>query len=99
MNAMDTVRLIHDATERVARWPDSTRGPVLRARPQCVRDKGYTPLEWMTTVEVFRREDEAPVTAAERLALYMTLHLERWDNTPTLNRVQKDALARKDRDR
>lgn len=96
---MDTVRLIHDATERVARWPETTRGPVLRARPPMVREKDYTPLEWLTTVEVFRQEDEAPVTAAERLALYMTLHLERWDQTPTLNRVQKDALKRHERDR
>lgn len=99
MNAMDTVRLIHDATERVARWPDSIRGPVLRARPQIVQDRGYSPLEWMVTVEVFRQEDESHATAAERLALYMTAHTERWDQTPTLNRVQKDALRRKDRDR
>lgn len=96
MNAMDTVRLIQDATERVARWPDRIRGPVLRARPQAVRDRGYTPLEWMTTVEVFRHDGEDPATAAERLALYMTLHLERWDQTPTLARVQKNALRRKD---
>ena len=97
MNAMDTVRLIHDATERVAQWPDTIRGPVLQARPQIARMERYSTLEWMTTVEVFRQPDEAPQTAAERLALYMRLHLERWDQTPTLARVQKDALNRKDR--
>lgn len=96
---MDTVRLIHDATERVARWPETTRGTVLRARPPVVREKDCTPLEWLATVEVFRQDDEAPVTAAERLALYMTLHLERWDQTPTLTRIQKDAtIRRKDHD-
>lgn len=94
---MDTVRLIQAATERVTTWPDSIRVPVLRARPAVMHYRGYySPLEWMTTVEVFRMEGENPVTAAERLALYMTVHAERWDETPTLAQLQQNAARRKD---
>lgn len=95
MNAIDTVRLIQEATERTARWPKAVRETVLAAMPQHVHDLGYTPLEWMTTVEVFRQPQEALVIAARRLSLYMLAHAERWHATPTLARVQKDALARK----
>lgn len=91
---MDTVRLIQEATERVAGWPKHVRDAVLAAYPPFVEDD-YTTLEWMTTVEVFRQPGEALVTCAERLALYMTLHAERWDKTPTLTRVQEDALSRR----
>lgn len=97
MNALDTIRMIHNATERVAQWPDRTRGPVLRARPPVVREKGYTPLEWLTAVEVFRQADETAESAAERLGLYLTLHQERWNQTPTLARVQQQALEDRER--
>lgn len=96
MNAMDTVRLIQEATEKVARWPRYVRDGVLAACPEPVGAR-YSTLEWMTTVEVFRLPHEDLITATERLALYMTLHAERWDKTPTLARVQQDAITRKAR--
>jgi hypothetical protein len=87
---MDTIRLIQEATEAVARWPRYVRDAVLAARPEPVEDR-YSTLEWMTTVDVFRQPGEDLVTCAERLALYLTVHAERWDSTPTLARVQRTA--------
>jgi hypothetical protein len=93
---MDTVRLIQEATEAAAKLPQDIREAVLFACPDEVTQRGYTTLEWLTTVEIFRQPGESHVTAAERLALYMRAHAERWDATPTLARVQRDALTRKE---
>lgn len=91
---MDTVRLIHDATEAVTKWPDYIRTGVLGAMPQHLQDH-YSPLEWMVTVEVFRQRGESLPTAAERLALYMTVHRERHASTPTLARIQRETMLRR----
>lgn len=97
MNALDSVHLILDANATAMRWHAAFPllwGSLVDLQPAHLRGR-YTPLEWTTTVALFMREGQGPVEAATRLGLYLTLHKERHNTTPTLASVQKHAADRR----
>lgn len=97
MNALDSVHLILEASTRAERWlalfPNLWES-LTHLMPAHLRGR-YTPLEWTTTVALFMHPGEGPIDAANRLGLYLTLHKERHDATPTLASVQKHAADRR----
>lgn len=96
MNTLDSVRLVLEANSTAMRWHAAF--PLLweslvDLQPAHLRGR-YTPLEWTTTVVLFMHSGEGPVEAATRLGLYLTVHKERHDVTPTLAAVQRHAADR-----
>lgn len=91
-HTVEHTRRILEAHERVLDWDTATYLAVLEHYPPTdsqgrptVKSIG---LAWATTVEHWRRDGETPVTAAERLGLYLALHQETYGVRPTLEAVR-----------
>lgn len=93
-DALHLVQAVQAAMEAVSEWSQLTMVGVTEQCPKVLAET-CTPLEWATTVETFRTARETPTRAAERLALYLTLHREVRGNLPTLEAVSTEAIARK----
>lgn len=92
MNAVDTVAAVRRAEVEVEAWEPGTRAQVAFHLPLVAVRNGASIPDWQVTVCLLRRDWETPETAADRLATYMTLHAERWDETPTLATLNANHL-------
>lgn len=93
MNAMQAARLVREANATTADWDDVTRHRVEAACPPLVIDNGETLEDWSVAVAVLTLPGEGPVQAALRLAMYLALHAERYDHTPSLRRMDTEWSA------
>lgn len=91
-NALDTVRLIQTAQQRVTTWDPNLQGQVLVATPMEFMDRGA--LAWLTTVALFASPDEHPVLASQRLTKYLLAYQETYGRMPSLATVQEHAADR-----
>lgn len=92
-NALDTVRLIQNATLRASTWSPNLQGQVLVAMPRDLQ--GVVPSgAWVALVATFASPDEHPVEAAARLAKYLLAYQEAHGRMPTLASVQRHAADR-----
>lgn len=78
-----TARRHLDARVDVRGWTTDEHGRVDAARPTSIRDRAA----WKLAVAVWRRGRESPEEAAQRLALYLNLHAERYGQAPKLSAV------------
>lgn len=77
-----TVLAVRDAEDRARRWAGRTR---LRVAAICPAPPDMAPLDWHawpTAVALVQQDHETPEDAAQRLALYLTLHAERYGRAP-----------------
>lgn len=99
-NAPELVQAIQAADLEVRTWLPLNRLDVIdhlnalkRRHHNQPRIQRITESAWCTTVALLRRDHETVPEAADRLAAYMSLHIERWGETPTLANVRKEYLA------
>lgn len=98
-NALDLVQAIRSASLDVVAWPRLQRLLVLdhlthlkATHPNQRRVVTIDQDAWCVTVALLRRDHETVKEAADRLATYLTLHAERWGETPTLANIRKEYL-------
>ena len=76
-----------DAATEVHGWTEGTFHSVHAQKPFWVRSDA---LAWAVAVEVYRKPRESPEAASQRLALYLTLHRERYGQAPSLKTNTND---------
>lgn len=87
---LDQAKAVREAQERVhTTWSPATYMQVIGAMPRVAIEAGHLERDWATSVETQRRDWETPQAAAERLALWVTLHAERWGRVPTERAIQR----------
>lgn len=98
-NAPELVAAVLEADLAVRAWPPLVMLDVTdhlnhlkRRHPGMPRVQGIKPAAWCVTVALLRRDHETVQEAADRLAAYLTLHAERWGETPTLANIRKEYL-------
>lgn len=91
-NALDSIRLIQVAQQRVTTWGVNLQSQVMVATPREFVESGAQ--AWLTTVALFASPDEHPVEAAQRLTKYLLTYQETHGRMPTLGAVQKHAADR-----
>lgn len=84
MNAIQAARAIREAADQVKTWDPRTYGAVADAMPPLVLDHGETTGDWAVAVAALRLPSETPTQSALRLAMYVTLHADRYGATPTI---------------
>lgn len=94
MNALEQVAAVQRATAQVAGWTHDVHTAVVACMPQVAHDHKVRPSDWCVTVQLFAQDWETETMAAERLARYLTLHAERWGDTPTMNALRKPPPSR-----
>jgi hypothetical protein len=92
VNAVDTVAAVRRAQVETRDWTPETWGFVVAEMPKVAMAHRTEREDWATTVCLLRRDWETPVACAQRLALYIQLHAERWDDTPTLATIRTNHL-------
>lgn len=96
MNTVLASAIIADARAATDRWPGWARREVIATCPDFIRADPRVKVsrDWPAAVALHQRDTETPLAAAQRLALYLTLHQERWETTPTLAAVTANAIDR-----
>jgi hypothetical protein len=79
-NALATVLEVQDAELTARAWTIKTRRLALEHMPPDLADAQVN--AWMTAVALVQRPDETAPDAAQRLALYLSLHAERYGRAP-----------------
>jgi hypothetical protein len=92
VNITDQVRAVREAERQVLHaWLPATWDAVVAAMPPVALARDTSPWDWAVTVQLLRIDGETETMTAERVARYMTLHAERWHQTPTMSALRKGA--------